>query len=60
MIVAAYVHFRMFEVFLSRADGYSSNSARVVACIFAVLVLIVISLCAIDILATGSNVPSLR
>jgi hypothetical protein len=60
MIVAAYVNFRMIEVFLSPASRYSSHGSRVVACIFAVLVLIVTSFCALDILLNGSNVPVLR
>ena len=46
MIVAAYVNFRMIEVFLSPASRYSSSAARVAACIFAALVLIVTSFCA--------------
>jgi hypothetical protein len=60
MIVAAYVNFRMIEVFLSPTTRYSSSGARVAACFFAVLVLMVTSFCALDILLSGSNVPALR
>ena len=59
-ILAAYVNFRMIEVFLSPTSRYSSSGARVAACIFAGVVLIVTSFCALDILVSGSNVPALR
>jgi hypothetical protein len=59
-IVAAYVNFRMIEVFLSPASRYSSQRGRVAACIFATLVLISTSLCALDILLSASTGPLSR
>ena len=60
LIVAAYVSFRMIEVFLSPASRYSSQRGRVAACIFATLVLIGTSLCSLDILLSASSIPISR
>jgi len=60
LIVAAYVNFRMIEVFLSPANRYSSQCGRVAACIFATLVLVGTSLCALDILLSASTGPISR
>ncbi|HWO36886.1 MAG TPA: hypothetical protein VNO32_49540 [Candidatus Acidoferrum sp.] len=60
LVVAAYISFRMIEVFLSPASRYSSQRGRVAACIFATLILIGTSLCALDILLGASTGPILR
>ena len=60
MIVAAYVCFRMIEIFLSPASRYSSQRGRVAACISATLVLIGTGLCALDILLSASTGPISR
>ncbi len=60
LIVAAYVSFRMIEVFLSPVSRYSSQRGRVAACIFATLVLIGTGLCALDILLSASTGPISR
>jgi hypothetical protein len=55
LIVAAYVNFRMIEVFLYSGTRYSSKGTRIAACVFAVLVFLVTCVSAIDIMATGSR-----
>jgi hypothetical protein len=60
LVAAAYVSFRMIEVFLSPAARYSSQGGRVAACIFATLVLIGTGLCALDIVLSASGIPISR
>lgn len=59
LIISAYVNFRMIEIFLLPTSHYSGRGAHVAARVLAVIVILVTSVCALDILMSGTQ-PALR
>jgi hypothetical protein len=60
LMIAAYVGFRMIEVFLLADSRYRNDGAKIAACVLAALALIVIGISAISILAAGTDIPSFK
>lgn len=54
-IISAYIIFRMLEVFAFPATHYSNTGVRIVICILAAIVILVVAVNLIDIFFAGAQ-----
>ena len=56
-MIAAYIGFRMVEIFCFPDNRYTNRSARVLLAIFAILVAVVVFFCWLSLITSGTGMP---
>ena len=56
-MIAAYIGFRMLEIFAFPDSRYSSKTANVVLAILALLVMLIVGVCWVSLITSGTSTP---